>query len=75
MIDRIMTLKEVGEALHYTPVHINRLVRAGEFPAPLKIGKGRRGRIGWKLSVVQNFIDTREPVRYAPAAVAKGAEK
>lgn len=38
-------LKEKGHP--YTRRHTDRLIEAGKFPAPIKIGDGRVGRVAW----------------------------
>lgn len=38
-IDRMMTLAEVAEAMNVTQRHVYRLIAAGEFPQPIRVGR------------------------------------
>ena len=38
---QVLRYREVAERVHYTPVHIRRLIKSGDFPKPIKLG-GRR---------------------------------
>ena len=44
-------LRERG--IHYSRVHIYRLVKAGKFPAPIKVGQNR---VGWVESEIDDWI-------------------
>ncbi len=37
----VLRYREVSRLVHYTPVHIRRLVKAGKFPQPIKLGENR----------------------------------
>ena len=54
--DRLLKLSEVRAIVPYSPASIYRKVSEGEFPAPLKLGKNRSA---WRLSDIQQWIDTR----------------
>ena len=64
--DRIISSREVCEIIPYSLMHIGRLERAGKFPRRLRLGPGRTGRVGWRLSEVEQWIEERaaetEPV-------------
>ena len=38
---QFLTKTQVSERIGYHPVHIMRLAKAGKFPRPVKLGKGR----------------------------------
>lgn len=40
---RILTMKQVCEITTYTAQHIYRLIRAGKFPRPIRLGLNRIG--------------------------------
>ena len=54
--DRLLKLSEVRAIVPYSNASIYRMVSEGEFPAPLKLGKNRSA---WRLSDIQQWIDTR----------------
>lgn len=64
--DRIISSREVCEIIPYSLMHIGRLERAGKFPRRLRLGPGPTGRVGWRLSEVEKWIEERaaetEPV-------------
>jgi prophage regulatory protein len=37
----VLRYKDVAEKVHYHPIHIRRLVKAGEFPQPIRLGGNR----------------------------------
>jgi predicted DNA-binding transcriptional regulator AlpA len=37
----------------YTRRHTERLIAEGKFPAPLKLGEGRTGRIAWNEAEIE----------------------
>lgn len=55
--DRLVTTKQLGEIVPFSRTHIWRLVKAGKFPAPIRIGENR---VAWRLSTVEEWIDARE---------------
>lgn len=46
------------------------MVRAGTFPAPIRLTAGKKGRVGWRASEVQGWLDKRPSATYPtrPAA-------
>ena len=52
-LDPILTTNQIARAVNNSPVHIRRLVRAGKFPQPLKIGDRK---LGWRLSTITRYI-------------------
>jgi prophage regulatory protein len=57
LLDRILGWPEVHAVVGLSRPQVWRLHRAGDFPAPLKLSKNRRG---WKSSEIQSWIDSRE---------------
>jgi len=51
-------LKDLG--IPFTRVHLNRLISAGNFPAPVALSAQR---IAWKASDIEAWIDSRPTVR------------
>jgi prophage regulatory protein len=58
--DRILRLPEVAHVTGTSRSQIYRLVKAGKFPAPVKLGQRSSG---WKFHEVQAWIDSLEPAR------------
>jgi predicted DNA-binding transcriptional regulator AlpA len=54
-------LKEMG--VPYTQTHLYRLVKAGEFPKPVKLGNAPNARIAWKRAEILEWIDSRVQAR------------
>ena len=52
-IDRLMTVKELGELLGLDRVTIYRLRKEGRFPRPLQLGPRT---IRWRQSQIQEWI-------------------
>jgi len=38
---KVSTYHQVKEKVHFTPAHIRRLIKLGEFPKPIKLGTRR----------------------------------
>ena len=60
---RILTMKQVSEYTSYTPAHIYRLIRAGKFPAPIRMGLNR---IGFRLADIEAWHAARPVVQVTP---------
>lgn len=60
---RILTMKQVSELTSYTPAHIYRLIRAGKFPAPIRMGLNR---IGFRLADIEAWLDARPVAKFTP---------
>jgi prophage regulatory protein len=54
--ERLLKLSEVRSIVPHSAASIYRMVSEGDFPAPLKLGKNRSA---WKLSDIQDWIDSR----------------
>lgn len=52
-LDRLVPMKEVLAAVPYSRTTIYRMVIAGTFPAPIKIGKAR---IAWRASSLRQWL-------------------
>lgn len=59
-LPRFLSADEVSEAVKYSKVHIYRLMRVGEFPKQVRIG---RNRVGWLKSEVAEWLNTRIEAR------------
>lgn len=57
MINRIMRLPEVLTATGVSPATIWRWVKAGNFPAPVKLGPNATG---WRATDVESWIESRK---------------
>ena len=57
--DPIVGTAEAAAAVNPSPVHIRRLVRAGKFPPPLRIGCRK---MGWRTSTITKYIEAREKI-------------
>ena len=56
-IDRVLTLTEVRSAVSYSSSSLRRMIKAGAFPEPVRLGPGR---VGWRQSLVAKWLDKRE---------------
>ena len=61
---KLLTLRQVAEALGRAPDTINSWVRRGLFPSPLQALPGARKQ--WRLSTVQAWLAKRSRARYSP---------
>lgn len=57
---RVLSATEVAQKVPFTTRHIERLVKAGEFPRPIKLG-GRR--VSWIEEEVDRYIEGLVAVR------------
>ena len=64
---RILSKRELRELVLYSPQHITRLEKAGQFPKRIKLGQAR---VGWIESEVldwlQERIDSRDELADTP---------
>lgn len=50
-------MNELSGIVGYKPWNIYRLIRAGEFPQPVKLGERA---VAWKESAIREWIDSRQ---------------
>jgi prophage regulatory protein len=63
---KVLTFNDLSaKGIRFTRVHIARLVKAGAFPQPIRIGSGRNGRVAWAESEVDCWITSRIEARDA----------
>lgn len=60
-LDRVLSVQQVTEILNLSRPELRLKVLQGELPSPIKIESGRARRIGWKQSVISNWIKERGP--------------
>lgn len=60
---RILTMKQVVELTSYTAQHHYRLIRAGKFPRPIRMGLNR---IGFRLSDIEKWMAERPIIEPRP---------
>ncbi len=53
---QLIDKKELTKLVKYSPQHIARLEKAGQFPQRLRLGQNR---VAWLLSEVEEWIDKR----------------
>ena len=58
--DRIIDSEERRQLVPYSDMHIWRLEKTGHFPQRVRLGKGR---IGWSLNEIQQWIAARKAER------------
>jgi predicted DNA-binding transcriptional regulator AlpA len=71
-VDQLLSLEQVLELIPYSKVTVWRLVRRGEFPAPVKLGLKKTA---FRANEIQAWIDARERVAHAGADAAKAAAR
>jgi predicted DNA-binding transcriptional regulator AlpA len=59
--NRVFSTAQVTELLNVHPVTVWRWVRAGHFPAPIKLGVRR---IGWPATLIEQWIANQPKVSY-----------
>lgn len=57
---RLMRVKEVEAVLGRSRATLYRLVAAGDFPKPVKLGHGRSGAIAWREDEILEWIEARQ---------------
>lgn len=57
---RLVREPAVTAATGYSRATIRRLAAAGEFPRPLKLGKGTSGAVAWRESEIDRWVACRE---------------
>lgn len=55
-LPRIVTKRELRQIVPYSPQHILRLEKRGEFPKRIVIGARR---VGWRLAEIEDWISKR----------------
>jgi prophage regulatory protein len=60
--DRIIGAKELRSMIPYSPMHIWRLERAGQFPRRIRLGPNR---VGWSLIEVTGWMEAKKSRRVA----------
>lgn len=63
-LPRIVTKKELKTIVPYSPQHILKLEKKGEFPKRIRIGARR---VGWRLSDIENWLAMGERDAGVPA--------
>lgn len=59
-IDPIVRPKGIETETGYSKQRIFEMVKAGEFPPPIKLGNGPNGAIGWRRSTIHSWLAERE---------------
>ena len=57
---RVLRYREVAKLVHFTPVHIRRLIKSGDFPKPIKLG-GRR--VVFSEDEIKNWLKEKADAR------------
>lgn len=58
-LDRMLRIAEVLRITGVSTATLYRWIKDGHFPAPVKLGPNS---VGWRASVVRNWIDSRQTV-------------
>ena len=59
MESQILRCPDVVKLTGLSKATIYRMMKTGEFPAPVRLGARA---VGWRTEDLQHFLDTREPV-------------
>lgn len=66
---KFLTFADLKERGHpYCRVHTDRQVKAGKFPAPVKLGDGPHGRVVWIEEEINAFYEKKAAEREKVAA-------
>jgi len=63
IVMRILSKRQLKELVLYSPQHIARLEKAGQFPLRVQLGPNR---VGWVEAEVLNWLEIRLTQRSAP---------
>lgn len=63
---RLLSKKQVREIVLYSYAHIDRLEKAGLFPARVRLSPHRNGRVGYVEDEILAWIETKLAQRTAP---------
>jgi prophage regulatory protein len=58
----VLRIDAVASRVSYHPVHLRRLIKAGKFPAPIRLGENR---VVWIESEVDEWLETKREKRDA----------
>lgn len=56
-VDVVLSMAQVRATVTYSASQIYRMIAAGTFPAPVRLGPGR---VAWRRSAVVGWLDERE---------------
>jgi predicted DNA-binding transcriptional regulator AlpA len=56
-MQRLITKQRAAELVGYHPEHLMRLVRAGMFPRPIKLGAGRGASTRFVIEEIEAWIE------------------
>ena len=56
MADKLLTWNQVDDLTPFSRVHLWRLIKAGQFPAPLQVGKRR---VAFRESEINAWLDAK----------------
>jgi len=63
IVMRILSKRQLKELVLYSPQHVARLEKAGQFPLRVQLGPNR---VGWVEAEVLNWLDKRLSKRNTP---------
>jgi predicted DNA-binding transcriptional regulator AlpA len=69
-LDRLLSVKAVCQLTSWSRTSIGRLVYAGEFPKPVRLG---RHRIAFRESEIADYLQSRAPKLGAPYPTQNGS--
>ena len=58
-MERMMRISEIIQVTGLSSTTIWRRVKAGDFPAPVRLGSLKTRSIGWREGEVQQWLDSR----------------
>lgn len=64
---RLLDHREVQARVLFSDEHIRRLIKAGRFPPPIKMGLGVSARLAWPEDEIDAWIEERKAERFAVA--------
>ena len=60
---QVLSRRQVAAVLGVSAATLGRMVHRGEFPAPIRLS---RGRVGWRRATVERWLAEREAASRAP---------
>jgi prophage regulatory protein len=61
---QLLRINAVAERVKFHPVHVRRLIKAGKFPAPIRLGENR---VAWIETEINEWLETKRMERDAAA--------
>lgn len=62
-VTQLLTLAELAQLLHVHKRTIPRMLKRGEIPEPIRLGKGKRPLLRWDQKTIEQFMEEQSGAR------------